>query len=105
MKAEYNQLKQLENNTGYQILLNLWIIQGQKILEASRRAAKKPNESSWRYYAGQQEGFEFAITQLQRSLKDMEKDTENLEATVRTNEEIEELLGKIKSEAKDKNEE
>ena len=100
MKAEYHQLKQLENHSGYQILMTLWAIQGQKILEASRRAAKKPNESSWRYYAGQQEGFELAITQLQRSLKDMEKDSENTEATVRTNEEIEELLGKIKSEGK-----
>ena len=100
MKAEYNQLKQLEGMPGYQILMGLWAIQGQKILEASRRCAKKSNEGSWRYYAGQQEGFELAITQLQRSLTDMEKDSDNLEGSKRSEKEVEELLKNLKGEDK-----
>jgi hypothetical protein len=73
MTTDYNDLKALELSTGYLKLQALWGHEGQKILDAVKRAGKKGNETSWRYYAGQMEGFELAITHLHRALADMEK--------------------------------
>lgn len=93
MNADFNDLNELRSSRGYQLLLGLWAIQGQKILEASRRAARKPQESAWRFYAGQQEGFELAIGEIDRALTEMQQKSENQVAQI----DIDKTLAEIKA--------
>lgn len=79
MTSEYAALKRLENNPDFQVLRGLWAHQLGKIVNAMRTAGKRGTESAWRYYAGQQEGFELAVTQLERALAEMERQKENAE--------------------------
>lgn len=96
MKAEYNALLQLRQSQGYGLLQGLWALQHQKIISAIRKAGKGNKETSWRYFAGQQEGFELAITQLERAIVDMEKENEDLAASTEAAQQVEELLKQVK---------
>ncbi|PWT87989.1 MAG: hypothetical protein C5B54_11360 [Acidobacteria bacterium] len=96
MKAEYNHLTALKQHPGYDILMALWAFQFQKIVSAVRKAAKQNKELNWRYFAGQQEGFELAITQIERSLKEMEEKSDEAPANVEAQAQVDDLLRKIK---------
>lgn len=100
MRAEYNHLYQLKNSEGYTVLLALWALQHEKIVNAMRRAGKGGKESAWRYYAGQLEGFEVAITQVERAMKDMEEKGEDAVAHVEAQQQVEDLLKRIKGDEK-----
>lgn len=99
-KMEYNALLSLRNSQGYQVLQNLWAMQFKKIVDATRKAGKQNKELNWRYFAGQQEGFEIAITQVERAIVEMEKEDENIEANHEAQEQVEQLLKKIKGDEK-----
>lgn len=96
MTAEYNHLMSLKMSEGYKVLQALWAHQHGKIVEAMRKAGKKGNETSWRYFAGQNEGFELAITQVERALEDMQKTMENENPQADPSRDIEELLNNLK---------
>lgn len=98
MKAEYSALIALQNSAGWPVLQSLWALQHRKIVDAARKAGKQGKESAWRWYAGQLEGFEVAITQLDRALEDMRREDENVEASQEAQEQVDELLRKIKGE-------
>lgn len=74
---EYNALASLRTHQGYAVLQALWVASGQELMKRLQTAAGKGQESAWRYYAGQVFGFEVAIGQLERALKEMERDAEN----------------------------
>lgn len=76
----------------------LWAIQHQKIVDALRKAGKQNKEMNWRYFAGQQEGFELALTQVDRAMKEMEEKGEDVVANVEAQRQVEDLLKKIKGE-------
>lgn len=98
MKAEYNHLYSLKNHPGYEVLMALWAIQHQKITDAMRKSGKQNKEMNWRYFAGQLEGFEIAITQMDRALKDMAEKGEDAIANEEATRQVEDLLKKIKGE-------
>jgi repressor of nif and glnA expression len=98
MRAEYNHLYSLRNSEGYTVLLALWALQHEKIVNAMRKSGKSGKESAWRYYAGQLEGFEVAITQVERAMKDMEEKGEESLANKEAEQQVEDLLKKIKGE-------
>jgi hypothetical protein len=98
MRAEYNHLYNLRNSEGYTVLLALWALQHEKIVNAMRKSGKSGKESAWRYYAGQLEGFEVAITQVERAMKDMEEKGEESLANKEAEQQVEDLLKKIKGE-------
>ena len=72
MKKEHVALKSLREHPGWPILENEWLWQVTKIEEARDRAAKKAQESAWRYWAGQEAGFKLAMTALSRALEKLE---------------------------------
>jgi hypothetical protein len=78
MNDHYLALSDLRKHSGYAYLEELWMLQQAKIEEGRDKAAKKNNESAWRYWAGQEAGFKLATTQLVRALMDLEKEDENL---------------------------
>lgn len=77
MKSDYIALKSLEQHNGFKVLQALWIHQLTKIEEARDSAAKRGNETAWRYWAGQEKGFKLAVTHLQVALKEMEDSGDN----------------------------
>jgi soluble cytochrome b562 len=99
MNAEYNHLYSLKNSKGYEILMALWAIQHQKIVDAMRKSGKQNKEMNWRYFAGQQEGFELAITQVDRAMKEMEEKGEDSIQNAEAAAQVEALLRKVKGEA------
>lgn len=92
MSNEYLPLKALEDNQGYKILEALWIHQVAEIEKARDKAAQRGNDSSWRYWAGQEKGFKLAMTALARAMVQMQKEDENVESQSR----IDKLLEEIK---------
>lgn len=96
MIQEYASLTALRDNIDYQTLKVCWAGQGQKIIDAMKRAAARGQESAWRFYAGQMAGFELAVTQLERSIAEMEAESQNKSAD--TN--VDDLLKQIKGEQK-----
>ena len=98
MNAEYNHLMSLRTSPGYEVLLALWAAQHQKVIDGMRKAAKQNKEMNWRYFAGQQEGFELAITQVDRALKEMAEKGEDIMANAEAEKQVEDLLKKIKGE-------
>jgi hypothetical protein len=96
MKTEYNSLLQLRTMAGWPILQALWAIQHTKIVEATRKAGKRNRGDIWKYYAGQLEGFEIAITQLERALQEMEKEAAEVEPSSEAKEQVEALIKKLK---------
>jgi hypothetical protein len=99
MNSEYNDLYQLKNSKGYEFLVSLWAIQHQKIVDALRKAGKQNKEMNWRYFAGQQEGFEIAITQVDRALKEMADKGVDTIANEEAAKQVEDLMKKLKGEA------
>lgn len=98
MKSEYNILASLKAHPGWIILQALWAIQHGKVVEATRKAGKQGKESPWRWFAGQLEGFEIAITQLDRAMADMEKENEDIAPSHEAQEQVQALLEKLKGE-------
>jgi hypothetical protein len=96
MKNEYTLLTTLENNPGFQLLQQLWVHQATEIQKERDRAAKRGSETAWRYWAGQETGFSLAVTALQRAIKQMENENENIESESR----VDLLLNEIRGEAK-----
>lgn len=94
MKDQYLALRSLKDHSGYNALEELWMIQLSKIEEGRDKAAKKNQESAWRYWAGQEAGFKLATTQLVRALMDMEKEDENLTGEDKITKMLEELRAK-----------
>jgi hypothetical protein len=95
MNTDFYDLKQLQGSRGYQKLQALWANQYARVVEGMRKAAKKNQESSWRFYAGQMEGFDLAISQLDRALMQMEKEGEAESPATTT---VEELMKEIRGE-------
>lgn len=100
MTSEYTALLQLKASPGWDILQALWIKEHEKIVDAMRRAGKRGNETSWRYFAGQQEGFDLAIMQLHRALAEMESKEEDVHESVEAKQQIDELMKTLKGEPK-----
>ena len=98
MKSEYNALLGLKSHPGWVVLHALWAIQHRKIVEATRKAGKTGKESPWRWFAGQLAGFEICLTQLDRAIQEMEKESEDLAPAHEAQEQVEALLKKIKGE-------
>jgi hypothetical protein len=96
MTNEYQALMHLRSSPGWPVLQALWAIQHQKIVEAMRKAGKSNKELNWRYYAGQNEGFELALTQVDRALSDMEKARETAPETAEAQKQVEDLLRKVR---------
>ena len=78
MSDEYLAFKSLMEDTRYKALEDLWIYHLSKIEEARDRAAKRGQESSWRYYAGQEAGFKRATMALRMAIADIEKKDDNV---------------------------
>lgn len=93
MRGEYAALKGLQSHPGYKILQALWLHEHAKIVESMRKAARKNQESSWRFYAGQQEGFDLAVTHLDRALTDMERQEENVQEQKTADQLLREIKG------------
>lgn len=92
MKDEYLAFKSLREDSRYKALEELWIYHLSKIEESRDRAAKRGQESSWRYYAGQEAGFKRATTALQMAIAQIEKEDENMSSEEKVNK----LLDKFK---------
>jgi hypothetical protein len=94
MKGDYIELKGLQSSRAYKLLQALWVQQGADILKAQSKAAKKGQESSWRFYAGQAEGFAIAINQLDSALLAMEHEGEGDQ--INSADEVAKLFDEIK---------
>jgi hypothetical protein len=70
--ANFIELSRLKAMQGYRVLENEWLHQVTKIEAARSRAAKRGQESAWRYWAGYEEGFKLAMMTLHRALERME---------------------------------
>lgn len=93
MNTDYMDLKMLHGMRGYQKLQALWAHEYVRIVDGMRKAAKKGQETNWRYYAGQMEGFDLAVTHLERALLQMEKEGETDSPATQS---VEELLREIR---------
>lgn len=96
MKSDYIALKSLDQHEGYKLLQALWIHETAKVEEARSKAAKRSSEGTWKYWAGYEEGFKFAVMQLQRSLLHMESESENLQGDGKFEALMNELRGDVK---------
>lgn len=92
MKAEYIALTNLLNSPDWAYLENEWLHQVTDIEAARDKAARKPNESAWRYWAGQEYGFKLAMTTIRRSIQKMEE----VDAELETESKIDKLLKEAK---------
>lgn len=72
--ADYVDLIQVKEHPGYKRLEAEWLAQTAEVQKARSKAARKPSESSWRFYAGYEEGFMVAVTTLERALARMEQE-------------------------------
>lgn len=93
MKNEYLALKQLEKSDGYAVLCALWMEQVTKIEKARSTAASRGSESAWRFHAGREEGFKLAMTQMDRAIKDMEAQDQEMAGEARFDALIQEIRG------------
>lgn len=71
-QADYMAFKQLKSSYGYELLEVEWLHQITKIEEERDKAAKKGNETSWRYWAGRESGAKLMMTALERAMKNIE---------------------------------
>lgn len=58
----------LERHAGYQALEELWRIEISGIEAKRDNAAKRGNESSWRYWAGLEYGYKKAVMKLREEI-------------------------------------
>jgi len=93
MNSDYSDLKTLRDSRAYQKLQALWAHEYVRIVEGMRKCAKKNQESAWRFYAGQMEGADLIIGQLERALLQMEKEGEGDSPATKT---VQELLNELK---------
>lgn len=78
MKAEYIALTNLVNSPDWGYLENEWLHQITDIELARDKAARKGNETAWRYWAGQEYGFKLAMSTIKRAIKNMEDEDDKL---------------------------
>lgn len=84
VKHEANLLAALETHAGYKLLEQLWLEDISEIEEKRDQAAKRGNESAWRYWAGMEKGAKQLMVKLKVTLalwdseSDEESDSERL---------------------------
>lgn len=82
LREEYLALKRLENNPDYKILESKWFYVVSEIQKDRDKAASRPSEGNWKYYAGQEKGAQRIVTALMLAIQDLEaKDAELIDET------------------------
>lgn len=71
-RQEYMALCRLKNNPDYQTLMAKWLYLVSKIETSRDNAAARGQESSWRYFAGQEKGCKTIMMALDLAIKDLE---------------------------------
>lgn len=97
MNTDYFDLKSLQSSPGWVKLQALWAKQYALVIEDLMKTARKGNETSWRFKAGQMQGFDLAIQQLDRALLQMEKEGEDANAGPNA---VDELMKEIRGDKK-----
>ena len=93
MIRDAQRLMALKAHAGFKELQELWI-RDITAIEAKRdNAAKRGNESAWRYYAGLEAGYKQAVMCLELELSRMDEDASVAEAP---SEKIETLLAEAR---------
>ena len=79
MKRDANLLAALQTHAGYKILEQLWLQDITEIEEKRDTAAKRGQESAWRYWAGMEKGAKLIMMKAQATLLawDLESDEED----------------------------
>lgn len=75
MKREANLLAALEKHIGYKLLEQLWLEDISEIEEKRDQAAKRGNESAWRYWAGMEKGAKQLMVKLKVTLAEWEAES------------------------------
>ena len=72
MNHDANLLAALETHAGYKILEQLWLQDISEIEEKRDQAARRGNESAWRYWAGVEKGAKQLMVKLKVTLAEWE---------------------------------
>lgn len=75
MRREANLLAALETHAGYKVLEQLWLEDISEIEEKRDNAAKRGNESAWRYWAGMEKGAKQLMVKLKVTLAEWESES------------------------------
>lgn len=75
MNHNVNLLAALETHAGYKILEQLWLEDISEIEEKRDNAAKRGNESAWRYWAGMEKGAKQLMVKLKVTLAAWESES------------------------------
>lgn len=79
---DYNDLRALRSHPGFKKLQALWAQDAALIMESIDKACKtNGRENSLKHASGRWNGFNIAITRLDRALGDMERNIENVNET------------------------
>jgi len=92
-RADYLALMRLKNNPDFQVLQGRWVYKLSQIQTARDNAAARGQEGAWRYYAGQEKGAQIILLSLDMAIKELESDNEEVEASGKYKEIVDELLG------------
>lgn len=95
-RAEYLALKRLESNSDYQVLQGKWLYLISEIEKARDKAASKPSEGNWKYFAGQEKGAKIIVNALVLAIKDLEEKDEELIAESKYENLLREARGEVK---------
>lgn len=79
---DYNDLKSLKAHRGFKKLQALWAQDAALIMESIDKSCKtNGRENSLKHASGRWNGFNIAITKLDRALEDMERNIDNVRET------------------------
>lgn len=98
MSRDFQRLLSLKDHAGYKELQDLWVQEISNIEAKRDSAARRSNESAWRYWAGQEYGYKQAVLRLELELAKIEEDELSLGTT--PSEKIEKLLSEARGEPK-----
>ena len=94
MRSEYIALKSMIEHPGWKVLEGEWLAQMTKIQEARDRAAKRGNETAWRYWAGQEFGAKVMMMTAMVAMSRMEQENDSL----KPDSEFDDLLKEVRGE-------
>lgn len=92
-RVAYQMLCRLRDDPAYTLLRALWEKQGRDIVDSLKSAGRRGQESAWRFHAGRMDGFEIAITHLERAISELTTKIENESAKINVDDMIENLRG------------
>lgn len=95
-RSDYLALTRLRENPDYKILTGRWLYLISEIEKSRDKAASRPSEGNWKYFAGQEKGAKLVMLALELAIKDLEEKDAELVDESKYNDLLKEIRGEPK---------